>query len=112
MEVSVLSTLARLGLDPWEEAGRLAVLPKNAAVEVIKRHLSLKGSSLIAVQLAALLPKAYGAGASQRDGPWSRHHQTKPVAVVRFLARQLHSFHDLAAAHLMAGRATQPSAFR
>jgi hypothetical protein len=58
MEVSVLSTLARLGLDPWEEAGRLAMLPKNAAIEVITRHLSLKSSSLIAVQLAALLPKA------------------------------------------------------
>jgi hypothetical protein len=58
MEVSVLSALARLGLDPWEEAGRLAVLPKNAAIEIITRHLSLKGNSLIAVRLAELLPKA------------------------------------------------------
>ena len=52
MTVSVLSTLARLGLDPWEEAGRLAVLPKKAAIAVITRHLSLKGDSLIAARLA------------------------------------------------------------
>jgi len=58
MEISVLSALARLGLDPWEEAGRLAVLPKNTAIKVITRHLSLRGNSLVAIQLAELLPKA------------------------------------------------------
>jgi hypothetical protein len=58
MTVSVLSTLARLGLDPWEEAGRLAVLPKKAAIAVITHHLSLKGDSLIAARLAELLPEA------------------------------------------------------
>lgn len=59
MQVSVLSALARLGLDPWEEADRLAGLPKKTAAKVITRHLSLRGNSAVAVQLAELLPKAY-----------------------------------------------------
>lgn len=31
-ELSVLSAFARLDLDPWQEAGRLASLPRNDAV--------------------------------------------------------------------------------
>jgi hypothetical protein len=33
MPLNVVSGLTRLGLDPWEEAGRLAVLPKALAAE-------------------------------------------------------------------------------
>ncbi len=33
MPLSVLSVLARLGIDPWEEAGRLAQLPRLAAAK-------------------------------------------------------------------------------
>jgi hypothetical protein len=33
MPLSVASALARLGLDPWTEAGRLAALPQSAAIE-------------------------------------------------------------------------------
>jgi hypothetical protein len=66
MKVSVLSTLARLGLDPWEEAGRLAVLPKKAAIAVITGHLSLKGDALIAVRLAERLPEASKAPRDRR----------------------------------------------
>ncbi|HYZ39191.1 MAG TPA: hypothetical protein VE687_01015, partial [Stellaceae bacterium] len=33
MPLNVVSGLTRLGLDPWEEAARLAVLPKALAVE-------------------------------------------------------------------------------
>jgi hypothetical protein len=33
MPLSVASALARLGLDPWTEAGRLAALPPGRAVE-------------------------------------------------------------------------------
>ena len=33
MPVNVVSGLTRLGLDPWEEAARLAVLPKPLAVQ-------------------------------------------------------------------------------
>jgi len=33
MPLNVVSGLTRLGLDPWEEAGRLAALPKALAAE-------------------------------------------------------------------------------
>ncbi len=33
MPLNVVSGLTRLGFDPWEEAGRLAVLPKARAAE-------------------------------------------------------------------------------
>jgi hypothetical protein len=35
MQLNVVSGLTRLGLDPWEEAARLAALPKARAAEVL-----------------------------------------------------------------------------
>jgi hypothetical protein len=35
MALSVISALTRLGVDPWEEAARLAALPKVLAVETL-----------------------------------------------------------------------------
>lgn len=57
MALSVLSALARLGLDPWAEAGRLAALPKQAAAAAIARHLALNGDPTVATRLAELLPE-------------------------------------------------------
>ncbi len=57
MTLSVLSALARRGLDPWVEASRLAALPKKAAVAAITRDLALRGDSPVAARLAELLPK-------------------------------------------------------
>jgi hypothetical protein len=56
MSLSVLSALARLGLDPWAEAIRLAALRKEDAVAAIARHLALADGSGVAARLAALLP--------------------------------------------------------
>ena len=39
MELSVLSALSRRGLDPWQEAQRLALLPRLAAVESLTQVL-------------------------------------------------------------------------
>jgi hypothetical protein len=44
--LSVLSVLARLGLDPWEEAAKLAQLPRASAVQRL-------------VALIAAIPSAY-----------------------------------------------------
>ena len=44
--LSMLSVLARLGLDPWEEAAKLAQLPRASAVERL-------------VTLIAAIPSAY-----------------------------------------------------
>lgn len=64
MSLSVLSTLARVGVDPWQEAGRLARLPRSAAVDALARIIASMPASLwplpdateIAARLVALLP--------------------------------------------------------
>jgi len=65
MPLSVVSALTRLGLDPWEEAGRLSSLSHREAVEQLTRLIAeLPGSSRtsgetreIAGGLINLLPK-------------------------------------------------------
>jgi hypothetical protein len=69
MTLSVLSTLARLGMDPWDEAGRLARQPRSAAIDGLARMIAAMPSSLwplpdstaIAARLVPLLPPR-GAG--------------------------------------------------
>ena len=64
MTLSVLSALARRGVDPWQEAGRLAKLPQNAAVDGLARIIaampaslwSITDATVIARRLVALLP--------------------------------------------------------
>lgn len=66
MPLSVLSALAREGLDPWQEAERLVKLPTTAAVDSLARVISALPASrwshphamLIAARLVTLLPKA------------------------------------------------------
>lgn len=38
--LSVVSTFARLGLDPWEEAGRLSVFNRHEAAEQLARPIA------------------------------------------------------------------------
>jgi hypothetical protein len=65
MVLSVLSTLARRGVDPWQEAGRLAKLPRAAAIDGLARIIaampaspwSLQDAMTIAAPLVLLLPK-------------------------------------------------------
>ena len=64
MNLSVISALARLGIDPWLEAGRLAKLPRAVAIEGLARLIAAMPASLwpiadatpIATRLVALLP--------------------------------------------------------
>lgn len=81
MTLSVLSTFARLGMDPWQEAGRLAKLPRPFAVDGLARIIaampasvwSLPDATVIAARLVALLPSRGGgdpsAGAPVRRAP-------------------------------------------
>jgi hypothetical protein len=65
IDLTVLSALTRLDLDPWQEAARLAALPREEAVEALARHIArLPGhpwppveAVKIAARLIALLPK-------------------------------------------------------
>lgn len=64
MTLSVVSALARLGMDPWDEAGRLATLPRTAAADALARIIAampagrwpLADATAIATRLVALLP--------------------------------------------------------
>jgi hypothetical protein len=72
--VTVLSALARLGLDPWQEAGRLAGLSRPAAADSLARLIAAMPAPrrpaaearAIAARLVLLLP---GAAAAGRDAP-------------------------------------------
>lgn len=68
MMLSVLSALARQDVDPWDEAARLARLPRQTAVEQLialldaapRRPLASTDGASIAVRLIALLPRHTG----------------------------------------------------
>jgi hypothetical protein len=65
MQLSVLSALARLDVDPWEQAAELARLPRDTAVRQLASMLAVlpPGPSvraepaMIAARLVALLPR-------------------------------------------------------
>ena len=70
MTLSVMSGLARLGVDPWAEAARLSGLPGPAAIDALARKIAaISGGSWkpdaghIAERLIRLLPQGTGAAA-------------------------------------------------
>ena len=65
-EVTMLSALSRLGIDPWQEAARLAALPRDAAAEALAATIlrlpdgterDNAEAPKIAARLVALLPE-------------------------------------------------------
>jgi hypothetical protein len=66
MLLSVLSALARRGWDPWEEASRLAQLPRDEAMSILAElastlpceSMTANGAAACAKRLIALLPVA------------------------------------------------------
>jgi hypothetical protein len=82
MPLSVISALTRLGLEPWEEAARLAALPKALAAEALTpmiARLSLawqqrSDNLAIAQRLVGFLPvRGHVAELGrQRTGAWDK----------------------------------------
>jgi hypothetical protein len=80
MTLSVVSVFARLGNDPWLEAGRLARLPKLEATESLARIIAnmpasvwpLQSATAIAVLLVALLPTLSGKSGEGLPAPGLR----------------------------------------
>ena len=72
LPLSVISVLVRLGLDPWEEAGRLSSLSSREAIEQLARLIAelpamvrpLQEARAIADGLVGLLPKHAPIGTS------------------------------------------------
>ena len=64
MTLSVLSLFARIGGDPWKEAGRLAIMPQTTAAATLAQIIasmpmtiwSLSDATAIAARLVRLLP--------------------------------------------------------
>jgi hypothetical protein len=75
MPLSVLSALTRLGVDPWEEAGRLAALPKALAAEAMASMIArfpiarpLRSDNLaVGRRLVELLPEHQQTGLATRE---------------------------------------------
>lgn len=74
MALNVISALTRLGIDPWEEAARLAALPKALAADALAPMIArlpveqLLPSDTVAIsdRLVQLLPMHGQAGPSAR----------------------------------------------
>ena len=68
MQLSVLSALVRMNVDPWEEATRLAAMPKAIAERTLVSTLDLvpgrswnpSEAEVIAARLVQLLPQPSG----------------------------------------------------
>ncbi|MGE5766325.1 MAG: hypothetical protein ACM35H_04005 [Bacteroidota bacterium] len=86
-QLTVLSALARLGMDPWQEAARLAALPKEAATAALtatiarlpegalpEEALKVSNLSSIVVLLVDRLPGASPDGAEERQTNGARWH--------------------------------------
>ena len=89
MPLSVISALARLEIDPWQEAARLADLPKElaaAALDGLIRRLPAGGwdqaeTPTIVARLIELLPRRVGATRPDAASP-DRRQKAGPSAIV------------------------------
>jgi hypothetical protein len=88
MTLSVVSVFARLGNDPWQEAGRLAGLPRPQATESLARTIAsmptsvwpLQAATTIATRLVALLPTQEG---SLGQSPSALGYDAKAGRIIR-----------------------------
>jgi hypothetical protein len=82
MELSVVSALARFGVDPWQEAARLATLPQELAADGMRLLLDqlpeggwrASDTPAIAARLVKLLPRG-ASTAVQPDQPQAGSQQ-------------------------------------
>jgi hypothetical protein len=92
MPLSVISALARLEVDPWQEAARLADLPKElaaAALDRLIRRLPAGGwdqaeTPTIVARLIELLPRGDSAARSA-EAPSGGRKKSSPPAVMWLL---------------------------
>jgi hypothetical protein len=85
MPLSVLSALARMNVDPWEEAARLAAMPKEVAEKTLVSTFDVASASIgkpseaetIAARLVRLLPhRTEGATAAATEIAGARSQRT------------------------------------
>jgi hypothetical protein len=90
MALSVLSVFARLGDDPWKEAGKLVGLPKGEAIKSLAQAISgmprsvwtFRDATMIATRLVALLPTRLGNAAPEPSNVRERTARTVRVSLL------------------------------
>ena len=92
MVLTALSALARLGVDPWDEAARLSALPRDVATKRLTSIISglprgqWAPAENIARRLTALLPSPVQASPAQAASTQNPAKGPSPAAMVMFLA--------------------------
>ena len=94
MTLSLVSVFARAGNDPWQEAGRLAGLPKSEATESLARSIAgmptsiwpLQAAMAIADRLIALLPTRPGGAGQSPSVPAVSAKAVRLISIAAVLA--------------------------
>jgi hypothetical protein len=94
MLLSVLSALARLNVDPWQEAAELSYLPRATAIQRLASLLAaLPGGSSaypdignVAARLIALLPRRPGPEFAARGKPFGTGSLSKKHLLAIYIA--------------------------
>jgi len=110
MLLSVLSALARLDIDPWQEAASLAGLPGGRAIERLSsliaalpgRAATYPDSGTTAARLIALLPAGTNSVARPAVGISAKSAPSGPKAVIGMLAINVFFFLMVMGAQWMA----------
>lgn len=84
--LSVLSAFARLDIDPWTEAARLAALPRDAAAAALAvilrklpgQHPETQDPAMIADRLVRLLPRG-GSATTINGAPGGQSLRTRVI---------------------------------
>jgi hypothetical protein len=117
LPLSVLSLLARMNLDPWQEAGNLAGLPVDAAAErltlafdgLTDPALRAANTQETVLRLLALLPPPRHAGAIAAPVPGTRVRTILFItSAILLVGSQLFGAHRYAPAATVAGPAAPP----
>jgi hypothetical protein len=114
MLLSVLSALARLDIDPWQEAARLDRLPKRLATQSLASMIGRlsygrwppSDSQVIAARLVKLLPSRNSSKASSVAADHGY------IEMIRSLALMLLIYAVMCGAFFMAGNHEPPSGMK
>lgn len=115
-DLTVLSALTRLGLDPWEEAARLSDLPKSAAARALAAVIvtlpdgdwDVSDSSSIATRLVDRLPERRTTALSLPGKAKGTRRKIVSIAALTVVCAVLGAALLLAMMHQDADRAAGP----
>jgi hypothetical protein len=92
--LTVLSALARLGLDPWQESARLALLSRDKATQSLTSMIAglpngrwaQSESGAIAARLIELLPAKTAFTSPARGTPYGKYPAPSRLAIYLFIS--------------------------